>query len=129
MWHLLVTPTFDLNTYWFIYRVLEREPVVAVAEPEVPSENGIDVVVPERDGIAAVQPSPTQPEPEAELPVEEQEAQDLRIPQVPVVGPDAAAPGGEDDERPRQRYHTLSPSPSPEPDQRPMRVNNQHSFI
>lgn len=101
--------------------MVEREPVLAIAEPP---ENGINVAVPERDGIAEIQPPPEpEPEPEAGLPVEEQEAQDLRIPQAPVVGPDVAAPGEEDDQRPRQRYHMMSPSPSPEPEQRPMRVN------
>lgn len=113
------------NTYWFICSVPEREPVVPVAEPEA----GIDAAAPERGGISETQPASPPPEPEAELPiVEEQEAQDLNIPQVPVVGPDVAAPG-EEDERPRQRAHMLSPSPSPEQDERPIQVNNKYFFI
>lgn len=119
MWLLLMIITFDLNIYWFFYSVVEREPVLGIAEQ---FENGVDVAVPERDGIAEIQPPP-----ELELPVEEQEAEDIA--QLPVVGPDVAVPGGDDDQRPRQRYHTLSPSPSPEQDQRQARVNNQHFFI
>ena len=79
-----------------------------MAEPEVPSDNGVDIPAPHREDVEEhISPPQAQLEPEAEQPaVPEQEVQD-RIPDVSLNGADVAQPRRDE----VQRDHPLSPSP------------------